>query len=112
VKQIFAVFTTAEAHLVRLWVDSWQARGWEPQIISAKEVGDFGSALCAAKHRGGPRAQVVPLCVLNFDLHASSGALRAVRYGKRGWLTAPLVRFPVDMTESRIAGCGRPLCLS
>ena len=112
-KQIFAVFTTAEAHLVRLWVDSWTARGWQPQVISAKEVGEFGSAKEAARRRGGPKASLVSLCVLNFNCPVTAARpLRPVRYGKRGWLSAGLVRFPDDMTEDRLAGCGRTLCLT
>jgi hypothetical protein len=113
VKQIFAVFTQAEAHLVRLWVDSWAARGWAPQLISAKEVEECGSPKRAAQRRGGPRAEVVPLCTLNFGCPVSAKhPLRPARYGKRGWLSAGLVRFPVDMTEDRLAGCGRTLCLA
>jgi hypothetical protein len=114
VKQIFAVFTQAEAHLVRLWVDSWAARGWAPQLISAKEVEEMGSARRAAVRRCSVAdAQVVPLCVLNFNCPVTAKRpLRPVRYGKRGWLSAGLVRFPVDMTEDRLAGCGRTLCLA
>jgi hypothetical protein len=113
VKQIFAVFSSAEAHLVRLWVDSWHARGWEPQLISAKEIEEHGSAKEAARQRGGPKAALVSLGVLNFNCPVTAARpLRPVRYGKRGWRSAGLVRFHADMTEDRLAGCGRTLCLT
>jgi hypothetical protein len=113
VKQIFSAFTAVEAHFVRLWVDSWAARGWEPQILSAKEVAACGSVKQAAIRRGGKHAEVAPLCALNFNCPVTAKKpLRPVRYGKRGWLSAGLVRFPVDMTEDRMADCGRTLCLA
>jgi len=108
-RAIFALFEASKIPLVRIWVDSWQARGWSPALISPREVEEAGSFRKAVAHRRGNAMS--DLSEINFS-GSPRGPLRSVRFGKKGWLTAPLVRFPTGTTEAEIYSCGRKLCLA
>lgn len=107
--KVFAEYSSGKAGLIRVWAQSWEAAGWEPQLLSEREVLDAGSARLAAKARGG--GLLVDICTINFGLRFRSPASRrAVVFGKRGWADANLVKFPADFTEQQVWDCGRKLC--
>jgi hypothetical protein len=106
--KVFAVFLEPLAGVVKLWAQSWETRGWVPQLISAQETEEHGSVRAAARARGG--GLLTDLRVLNFSYSAKrTPKRRVVRVGRSGWLTAPLVRFSSEVTEQEILDCGRPL---
>ena len=106
---VFAAFSESKAELVSLWIRSWEARGWKARILSIREIeeaGDLGKAVWKRLPRGG---RIVDLRTINFSLPAKKDQnLRAIRFGKRGWKTAGLVRFS---SVGEVYACGRPLCL-
>jgi len=80
--------------LVGIWSRSWRVFGWTPRLTSVRDIGK-------PKIRG-----LQSDCrVINFGLRR--GRARAIGYGKRGWKSAKLVRFPANATESFILSCGR-----
>jgi hypothetical protein len=106
--KVFAVFSESLAGLVKVWAQSWAARGWRPQLISERELEALGSPEAAAKARGG--GLLADVRVINFSYPARhTPKRRAVQHGRNGWLAAPLVRFPSSATEEDVRGCGRPL---
>jgi hypothetical protein len=106
---VFAVFSELESDFVSLWIRSWEARGWTARILSAREIQEAGSAWEAVWKRRGHGGPIVDLQTINFSLPAKKGQkLRAVRFGKRGWKTAGLVRFS---SVGEVYACGRALCL-
>jgi hypothetical protein len=106
---VFAVFSEPKAALASLWIRSWEARGWAARMLSAREVAEAGSARQAIQRRCRRVAPLVDLQTINFAFLVKKGQkLRAVRFGKRGWKTAGLVRFS---SVGEVYACGRPLCL-
>jgi hypothetical protein len=108
--KVFAAYDPRKIRLVRAWIQSWEARGWRPQLLSEREVKDYRSARLAAKARGG--GLLSDLCVINFSFRfrfRSKDSRRSVQVGKRGWATASLVRFPSTATERDIWECGRKI---
>ena len=104
--KIFAVFSGCKAGLVKVWAESWEARGWTPQLLSEREVKAHGSAGKAAKVRGG--GLLGDLRVINFSYPVRKRPRRrVVWFGSPGWETARLVRFVSDTTEQQVRGCGR-----
>ena len=107
---VFAVFSELESDFVSLWIRSWEARGWTARILSAREIQEAGGpweAVCRRRRTSG--GHLVDLQTINFSLPAKKGQkLRAVRFGKRGWKTAGLVRFS---SVDEIFACERVLCL-
>ena len=108
--RIFSEYNPVDAPLFRIWERSWRLRGWKPAIIAPKEAARHGSARAAAKVRGSG-----PLCsarLINFGLCRPRSTPRRfypVSFGKPGWEVAPLVLFPVGISESDILTCGRAL---
>lgn len=77
-------------------------------MISDKELAQWGTPKAAANARGG--GIVVDVRVINFSYPSRRHPRkRIVQAGKAGWLSAPLVRFPVGVTEEAIRECGRKL---
>lgn len=106
---VFAAFSESKASLASLWIRSWEARGWAARILSAREVQEAGNVRKAVVRRSRASFLLSDLQVINFSLPAKRGpAFRAVRFGKRGWKTAGLVRFS---SVGEVYACGRPLCL-
>jgi hypothetical protein len=104
--RVFAVFSERKAGLIRVWVRSWSGRGWAPQLISASEIKKYGTARRAAEARG--KGLLSDLQVVNFAYPARSRLpRRVVCYGRTGWQTARLVRFPVVGGEDLVLRCGR-----
>ena len=66
----FAVFSEGKAGLIRVWAQSWEARGWRPQLLTSRELEEHGSARKAAKNRGG--GLLTDLCVINFSCRSRS----------------------------------------
>jgi len=93
VANIIARYCEKELPLARVWIRSWRARGWKTGI------------------RFDKRERWVSLRVINFSLkrRGSPEQLKWKRYGVRGWLTSPLVKFPAGATEDDVLNCGRPL---
>jgi hypothetical protein len=107
--RILTVYSPAEAGLYRVWERSWRSRGFEPGIISAKEIQKRGSSRAAAKARRS-RLPVHPPRLINFSL--TKGKVRRqrfsyARFGSSGWEKAPVVLFPEGTTEAQILNCGR-----
>ena len=106
--KVFAVYSERKTPLVRVWMESWGKQGWVPQLLSAKEIAEHGSPRRAAEKRGG--GVLADVLVINFSHPPRRRAgLRAARFGKPGWLQAPLVRFSFGTTEEEVRGCGRAL---
>jgi len=89
VANVIARYCEADLPLARIWLRSWKARGWKTGIrfdtgISFRII-NFSHRL---RDRGRPKAK---------------------KYGTRGWLNAPLVKFPPGTTEADVINCGRPL---
>jgi hypothetical protein len=106
--RVFAVYSPRKAWLVRVWAESWDARGWSAKLLTEREVRERGTPRRAAKARGG--GLLTDLCVINFSCRARSRDPRkSIRFGKPGWERAGLVRFSVSETEQQIRDCGRPL---
>lgn len=105
---VFAPYQSAAVGLARVWSESWAARGWDPKLISAREIKEFATKERAARRRGGGRMS--DLRVINFSFPAP-GRRRAkiTNYGRRGWEDAALVRFPASASEVEVRGCGRCL---
>ncbi len=106
--KVFAVYSEPLAGIVKVWAQSWKARGWKPQLLTPDEVGEHGGPRAAARKRGG--GFLTHLRTINFghpaDAHRPA---RTARLGVRGWLEAPLVRFPESVTEQSIRECGRSI---
>ena len=109
--QVFAPFDESKVGILRLWVDSWAARGWSPRLLSPNEIRDAGGSAKKAVARRAGNALLLDLGVINFS-HNCSSRLRVVAAGRRGWKAATLVRFPAGATPDDILNCGRKLCLS
>ena len=109
-RRVFAVFESSKVALVRVWIDSWAARGWSPQLISPREIEEAGSVPQALRRRARGGA-VTDLLAINFSGRPRD-SLRAVRLGRRGWQSAPVVRFPAGTSEADVFSCGRKLCLA
>lgn len=108
---VFAVYDPRKAALASVWERSWEARGWSTQLLTPKEIEEAGGTVKRALWRRGHRAApLTDLLAINFSLSPGK-PLRVVTYGRRGWKTAPLVRFPAGATEDIVFGCGRSLCL-
>jgi hypothetical protein len=106
--KLFAEYSERKVGLVRVWMKSWTARGWEPQLLSRKEVLEAGNPQKAARARGG--GAVGDASVINYGYRARKGAApRVKQFGKPGWESADLVRFPAGATESQVLECGRCL---
>lgn len=106
--KVFAVFSERKAGLVKVWADSWESRGWTPQLLSAREIEIHGSPRAAARARGG--GLVGDIRVINFAYPVRRRPRRRiVWFGKPGWQTAALVRFRSDCSGSQVLECGRPL---
>lgn len=106
--RVFASYSERSAPLIRVWAESWALRGWNPKIISAKELDEVGPLKVSAKARGG--GLLSDVLVINFGFPVRGRrACRAIRYGGRGWLQAPLVRFPAGTSEDTVRNCGRDL---
>lgn len=106
--KVFAVYSEPLAGIVKVWSQSWKARGWKPQLLAPDEVAEHGSARAAARERGGGfRAD---LRVINFSLRpGAKGGKLAVCQGAPGWLNSPLVSFPESVTDQAIRECGRSI---
>ena len=77
---------------MRVWVRSWEARGWQVCI----------------KEKGRAPCKNVSIRVINFSFRPGQRwPKRIVRYRFPGWQKAPLVRFA---SEDEVLSCGRPLC--
>jgi len=107
--RVFAKYSGDLVSLVRIWSRSWESRGWEPRLLSAKEIEEAGSVKRAIEARGGGR--LTHLLVINFSHDPDGDSRGPVRIGRRRWKTAGLVRFPGGTTEADIIGCGRELIL-
>lgn len=93
--KVFTDFDEKTAHLLRVWVRSWEKQGWTPRLIFQRSV-DPGTSL-----------KVTPQ-VINFSYRGRTKR-RTICFGSPGWRKAPLVRFPDNVTEEQILSCGRPL---
>jgi hypothetical protein len=99
--KVFADYEESEAPLLRVWVRSWTARGWEPRLLS------YPPTRFHPQMKPGTFLKVLPR-VINFSFRPSrKGLPRVIGYGKRGWKTAALVRFPAGTTEDQVLTCGR-----
>lgn len=89
---IFTVYSEAQAGILRLWAQSWKARGWTPKLVTRKKEkqGRFSYSF-----------------VINFSQRPTRKPLRPVKFGARGWQDAPLVRFPETVTVQQVLDCGR-----
>lgn len=90
-KNVFIQFEHGKVDVLRVAMRSWSRRGWTVKIN-----------LIPDPSRG--------LNVLSRDINYSfkRGKMRRVRFGKRGWKTAAVVRFPEFVTEDQILNA-RPL---
>lgn len=104
--KVFAVFSEGKAGLVKVWARSWESRGWAARLISRGEILRHRSARAAVRARGG--GVLVDLEVINFS-HRRNHRPRTVVWGRPGWMSAPLVRFPGNATTEVVAQCGRAL---
>ena len=106
--KVFSVFSERKAGLIKVWAQSWEARGWTPQLISERELETEGSVRAAIRARGG--GVLADVLVVNFEYPARRRPpRRVVGFGKPGWKMARLVRFPAGATEEQIRNCGRSL---
>ena len=103
--KVFAAYSREKVGIVRVWAESWAARGWSPRLISPKEIREFGSPRKAAEARGG--GILTDLLTINFA--GRRHPLKSRRFGRPGWEDAPLVRFTPGTDESSIRECGRCL---
>ena len=110
-KDVFIVYDEAHIDRLRIWARSWRANGWTPRILTRRDLGDKPTARKVEqiiKAKGGGFLQSDS--VINFSYVRGKSRPSPVRtYGKRGWETADLVRFPSDATEDLILNCGRKL---
>ena len=84
---------------MRLWVLSWAARGWQPRVLLSDE--DYDGLFVTPdtinfSHKSTRKRQ--------YSLHMAT-------FGRDGWDTHSLVRFPDAQTDDDILACGRPLDL-
>jgi hypothetical protein len=106
--KVFAAFSLPKAGLVRVWMQSWEARGWQPRLVSEREVREYVTVRRAIKARGG--GHLTDLRVINFSCTPRGRAHRKLsKFGRPGWELADLVGFPEDSTEQSIRDCGRPV---
>jgi hypothetical protein len=112
----------SQCSILRLWVRSWESRGWTPRILTVKN---------AAKHpqyaslkddpRELPRLAaeaagvkwLMPVHAINFSFTPSqyrkSGAPSVRHFHSVGWDIAGVVDFPNVHDPDIIEHCGRPL---
>ena len=107
--KVFAAYDGGKTPLVRVWSRAWESRGWTPQLLSEKEISEFGSVRKAARRRGG--GMLTDLLVINFSFCPEGRTQSPVRHGHPGWEKAGLVQFSAQATEEEIMGCGRELTL-
>lgn len=113
---------TNQASLLRLWVRTWSARGWEPRILTVRNAarhprfGTLGSIHSNLPHLAAESAKVrwlVPVHAMNFSFtpaqYRKSGSPRIHHFHSAGWDTAPVVDFPNVHDTDIIEHCGRPL---
>lgn len=93
--KIYTTFDERRPLVLRLWVASWKARGWEPRVLLPAEKIPPGQKHC-------------PCDWINFGFF-SDGQLRAKLAGARGWSTAKIVKFSYTTTDEDIFAWGRPL---
>jgi hypothetical protein len=107
-KKVFAAYSREKVGLVRVWMESWERRGWRPQLLSVKEIQGAGSVRKAAEDRGG--GVLADLLIINFGFWSRDRApLRSTRINRAGWESAALVRFSPGASETEIRECGRCL---
>ncbi len=102
--KIFAVFSERKAGLVRIWARSWSDRGWAPRLISPKEVNVHGSVKAAVHARGGGLLGDIQVINVSYPVRRRP-VRRVVWFGRTGWRSARLLRFPVGTLEEDIRGC-------
>lgn len=108
--KVLTLYSPRDIDIFRIWERSWRKRGWRPGLIAPKEVQRYPSVRAAAKAR-----HCKLICtphLINFGLRRprkTPAKLSFTRFGSRGWLTAPLVRFPDNFSEAQILNCGRAL---
>lgn len=101
-KTVFTrIDTTASAPsnqgaIIRVWDRSWRLRGWGTRICLSDEVLDYAT-IC------------IPYTWINFSQKKFDSHFRAEAFGSYGWLDAPVVIFPADVSEQEILECGRSL---
>ena len=77
-------------------------------MVSEREIAEHRTPRRAIKARGG--GHLTDVCVINFSCTPRTRARRVVsRFGKPGWESADLVRFPATATEQDVRDCGRPV---
>lgn len=105
--KVFAVYSEKTVELISPWAASWTARGWIPRLISPQDIEEHGSARRAVEALGG--GFLSDCRVINYGFRPIKQALRPaiVRYGRPGWRTAALVRFPEDATGVTVRNGGR-----
>lgn len=92
--RVFITYTLDEGPRFRLAAKSWERRGWEVRIAYPGKRVPKGS-------------RVVPSNWINFAF--KRGRLKASNFGRRGWDSAPVVKFPKTATEIEILTCGRAI---
>ena len=103
--RVFAVYDSNKLDLIRVWTRSWEARGWEPRLLTPREV-KLHSIDKLIREKGG--GFLYELSVVNFswDCGTSPAPRCIARYGKRGWESAKLVKFE---SEQQVLDCGRAI---
>lgn len=97
---VFTLYSEPYAGHLRVWVRSWQANGYQPQLIALREL--EGSTIKQVVRRRGGGIVVRPGAI---NLGHKRGKPECRKFGGRGWKTAKVVVFPPSTPEDTIVEC-------
>lgn len=90
--QILTVYSPEDSGFYRLWERSWRLRGWEPGIITPKEIFRYKTPKAAAKARGATLIISPRMINLSFKRPRKTPTrIPFVRRGSPGWEKASVV---------------------
>lgn len=87
--KVFTLYSSAFANSLRLWIKNWESKGFEPKLISLRELEDSTLKQIVRRRGGG-----ILVRLGSFNLSHKRGRVKFARYGARGWQKAPVVVFP------------------
>jgi hypothetical protein len=95
---VFTLYSEPHARNLRLWIRSWQQRGYRPQLISVRELD--GATIKRVVRRRGGGLFVKPGA---FNLGHKRGKPTCKNFGTHGWQRAAVVIFPPEVSEDTLA---------
>lgn len=111
-----------QATILRLWVRSWEARGWKPKILTVQNASRHPQyEKLKADPRELPRLAaesvgvkwITPWHAINFSFKPRDfkkfGSPKIIHFHSAGWESSAVVDFPNVHDPDVIEHCGRPL---